>query len=332
MEKEITEHIRDLDFEQIKRCLLLKGQEQDELFRLARQVRDTSIFGKNVELRSVIEVSNYCRQACRYCGIKNKSNKYILSKEEIIQRIEFLVNLGRRTILIQSGEFVEQDFIDNIAYCCSEAIRKYPDIRFILCMGNLSKEQYKQLKDAGVKRYILKFETSNPEHHHYCRPKDTLSNRIECIQTLINLGFQVGTGNIIGLPKQTIDDLVNDLIFTTKFKLSMVSATKFIPSKTSEFKDAKMGDINLTLNFIALLRILHPECLIPATSSLEMKNKSGQLMGLLVGCNTLTIHDGTPKQYEKDYPIYKENRFKPTENYCNELIKQAGMTASKYII
>lgn len=332
MKNDIIEHIRDLDFGHIKRCLLSSGHEQEELFKLARQIRDTSVFGKNVELRSVIEVSNYCRQACRYCGIKDNSNKYVLSPEEIIQRIDFLANMGRRTILIQSGEFAEQDFIDNISYCCSEAIKKQPDIRFILCMGNLSKEQYKQLKDAGVKRYILKFETSNPENHNYCRPKDTLSNRIGCIQTLINLGFQVGTGNIIGLPNQTIDDLVNDLIFTTKFKLSMVSTTKFIPSKTSEFKNEKMGDINLTLNFIALLRILHPECLIPATSSLEMKNKSGQLMGLLVGCNTLTIHDGTPKQYEKNYPIYKENRFKPTEDYCNDLINQAGMIASKYII
>lgn len=332
MDENIIEYIRNLNSEKIKKYLLLEGHEQEELFKLARSVRDSSQFGKQVELRSVLEVSNSCRQACKYCGIQIKTDKYTLSKEEIQKKIEFLANLGRRTFLLQSGEYVEQEFIDNISFCCSESIKKYPDIRIILCMGNLSKEQYKQLKNSGAKRYILKFETGNPEHHHYCRPKDTLSNRLECIQTLIDLGFQVGTGNIVGLPKQTLDDLVNDLILTTKFKLAMVSATKFIPNQTSEFKNEKSGDINLTLNFIALLRILHPDCLIPATSSLEVENKSGQLMGLLAGCNALTVHDGTPKQCEKNYPIYKEARFKPSESYCNELIEQTGLLARNYMI
>lgn len=333
MEKDIINDILSLNPIKLKECLLLEGEKQEELFELARYVRDLGPLGKKVELRSVIEVSNKCRQACRYCGIgKNSNNLYTLTKNEILERIKLLADMGRRTFLIQSGEYVEQNFIDDICYCCSEALQLYPDIRIILCLGNLSKEQYKQLKSSGASRYILKFETGRADHHKFCRPKDTLQKRLECVQTLVDVGFKVGTGNIIGLPGQTIDDLVNDLILTTKFKLSMVSSTKFIPNESSEFKNEKSGDINLTLNFIALLRILHPDCLIPTTSSLQKENQNGQLLGLMAGCNTVTVHDGTPAKFRKSYPIYSDNRFTPAEQYCREIISAAGMTAENYLI
>lgn len=331
--EEIIEDIRNLNADKLKECLEYKSQEQEKLFELARSVRDSGQFGNNVECRSVIEVSNICRQACKYCSIwKNTNDSYVLTKQEILERILYLANLGRRTFLLQSGEYVEQTFIDDLCYCCAEALKIYNDIKFILCLGNLTKNQYRQLKESGVKRYILKFETGNSKHHKYCRPKDTLENRIKCIQTLIDLEFQVGTGNIVGLPGQTLDDLVNDLILTTKFNLSMVSATKFIPSENSEFKNEKSGDIDLTLNFIALLRILHPSCLIPTTSSLETKDKNGQLQGLLAGCNTVTIHDGTPQTIENKYQIYSEKRFTPSEQHCMDIIKSAGMIPETYLI
>lgn len=329
---QLIKYILSLNNKVLKECLEYKGSQQEELFELARNVRDSGPFGNYVELRSVIEVSNICRQACKYCSIWKNKNNYVLTGQEIFERVLYLANIGRRTFLLQSGEYAEQKFIDTLCSCCSEALKIYPDLKFILCLGNLSKKQYKQLKDSGVNRYILKFETGNPEHHKYCRPKDTLENRLECIQTLIDLGFQVGTGNIVGLPGQTLDDLVNDLILTTKFDISMVSATKFIPSENSEFKNEKGGDIDLTLNFIALLRILHPNCLIPTTSSLETKDKNGQLQGLLAGCNTVTIHDGTPKENESKYQIYSKKRFTPSENHCLNIITSAGMVAQNYLI
>lgn len=331
--EQLIKDILSLNNKVLKECLKYKSSKQEELFGLARKVRDSGPFGNYVELRSVIEISNICRQACKYCSIwKNKNNSYVLSKQEIFEKILYLANIGRRTFLLQSGEYAEQTFIDDICWYCSEALKLYPDIKFILCLGNLSENQYKQLKESGAKRYILKFETGNPEHHNYCRPKDTLKNRMKCIQKLIDLGFQVGTGNIVGLPGQTLDDLVNDLILTTKFDISMVSATKFIPSENSEFKNEKSGDIDLTLNFIALLRILHPNCLIPTTSSLETKDKNGQLQGLLAGCNTVTVHDGTPKQNENKYQIYSKKRFMPSEQHCFNIIKSAGMLVQNHLI
>lgn len=334
MSNSIKENIQNLNREKIKEYLLFRDKEQQELFNVACNVRNNSIFKNNAELRSVIELSNVCRQACRYCGMGKNAEPYTMSKDEILERIYFLANLGRRTFLLQSGENISQNFIDTICECCQKSLEKYADIKFVLCLGNLSDEQYVQLKDSGATRYLLKFEASNPELHKYCRPNDTIENRIERIKKLIELGFQVGTGNIVGLPKQTLDDLVDDLILTTKLKLSMVSATRFIPNDNSEFKNEKIGDLDLTLNYLAILRILHPECLIPSTTSLQdIKNKiDGQLKGLLIGCNTVTVHDGTPPSEEIKYNIYSKNRYIPQEEYCRKIIKQANMKACAYLI
>ena len=325
--------IKNIDANEIKKCLQMKGERQKDLFSLAREVRKNSTFGNNVELRSVIEISNICAQKCKYCSMgKNGKELFTLSKDEILNKIKMLASLGRRTFLLQSGEISKRSFVDEIAAVCNKATELYPDIKLILCMGNLSKDQYKQLKDAGATRYILKFEASRPDLHHYCRPSDTIENRLKCINDLIELGFQVGSGNIVGLPNQMLDDLVSDLELIKNLNLSMVSATKFIPNNFSEFKDFPAGDIDLTLNFLALLRILKPNCLIPSTSSLEQGSTNGQTMGLLAGCNTVTIHDGTPKEFEKNYSIYSDDRFMPAEEYCRNIITNVDMKAVPYLI
>lgn len=325
--------IKNLDREEIKKCLQLKGEQQKELFATARSIRKNSKFKNNVELRSVIEISNVCAQKCKYCSMgKNGKELFTLSKEEILNKIELLAKAGRRTFLLQSGEINKQSFIDDIAFVCRKATTLFPDIKIILCMGNLSTKQYKQLKESGATRYILKFEASRADLHHNCRPSDTIENRLKCINDLIDIGFQVGSGNIVGLPNQTLDDLIDDLILVDKLNLSMASATKFIPNNFSEYKDEPAGDIDLTLNFLALLRIIKPDCLIPSTSSLEQGSANGQTMGLLAGCNTVTIHDGTPKEFEKNYSIYSDDRFMPAEKYCRDIIKNVEMESVPYLI
>ena len=329
----IEKYIKSLDKSKIKEILLYKDSDQQNLFQLARDIRDNGKFGKKVELRSVIETSNICKQNCKYCSMgNNPKNLYVLPKETILSRIKNLADIGRRTFLIQSGENKNQKYIDDIAYCCSEAVKLYPDIRLILCLGNLEKEQYIQLKESGASRYILKFETSNSEHHKFIRPSDTIENRLNCIKNLIEIGFQTGSGNIVGLPNQTLDNLVEDLILINELNLSMVSATKFIPNEFSEFKDYPSGDIDLTLNFLAILRILKPNCLIPSTTSLSTGSENGQINGLKAGCNTITIHDGTPKEYEKDFSIYSEKRFSPAEEYCRNIIKQADLVPVNFLL
>lgn len=327
------EKVKLLDRKLLKQKLLAKDDEQEKLFEYARNVRNSSKFGKNVEFRSVIELSNICRQKCRYCSIgRDNSNSYKLTYEEIFSVIKRLTSRGRRTFLLQSGESVSRSFIDEISKVCKDSVELCPDIKIILNLGNLEDEQYLQLKNSGAKRYLLKFETSNSELHKFCRPSDSFENRLAHINKLIDMGFQVGTGNIVGLPRQTVDDLIDDLILTTKLNLSMVSASKFIPNSQTEFKEEPMGDIDLTLNYIALLRILNPNCLIPSTSSMKSNGIDGQLMGLLAGCNTVTVHDGTPTSKEADFNIYTKDRFTPQEDYCYKIIEQADMMPAPYLL
>jgi len=333
MSDNLIKYIREINEDKIKEVLQYKGEQQEKLFETARKVRNEGKFQNKVELRSVIELSNVCSQKCSYCSIsKDGKEIYTLSREVTEEKIDNLAKKGRRTFLIQSGENKNQKFIDDVSFCCENAIKKYPDIKIVLCLGNLSDKQYKQLKETGAQRYILKFETSNPEHHKFCRPNDTIENRLDRIQTLIDLGFQVGSGNIAGLPKQTLGNLIEDLKLIDKLNLSMVSSTRFISNKFSKFGEYPDGDIDLTLNFLAILRILKPDCLIPSTTSLAFDKKNGQKRGLTAGCNTITIHDGTPKEFENKYSIYSSERFSPQELYCREIIEECGMISESYLI
>lgn len=329
----LTENIRALNKEAIAEILQYNNKEQQLLFETAREVRLKGKCGNNVEIRSVIELSNVCSQRCKYCSIaKDKDSLYTMDRETILKNIRNLTDIGRRTFLLQSGENHNKDFIEDVAYCCSKASELYPDIRLILCLGNLTYDQYKLLYDSGATRYILKFETSNSEHHKFCRPADTIENRLKHINMLTDIGYKVGSGNIVGLPEQTYDNLYEDLTLINSLDLSMVSATRFISNPASVFGNYNSGDINLTLNFLAVLRILKPDALIPSTTSLSINKDQGQLNGLLAGCNTVTIHDGTPKEFEQNYSIYSQDRFSPQEEYCRNIIKQCSMDPIKYLI
>ncbi len=227
--------------------------------------------------------------------------------------------------MFQSGENASQKYIDFVSKCVSNIKQKFNDLTVILCLGNLSYKQYKQLREAGAQRYILKFETSNPLLYKQIKPDSCLEERIECIKILDELGFGVGTGNIIGLPNQTMEDIVNDLLFMRNFKLTMASTSVFIPGEESNYRDEPAGDLNMALNYTALMRILYPHLLIPSTSSLEKAKPAGQYLGLMAGANAITIHDGTPVEFKRHFPIYSVNRFIPNERYIKGILAKAGL-------
>jgi biotin synthase len=153
--------------------------------------------------------------------------------------------------------------------------------------------------------------------------------RIKCLEYLIKIGFEVGSGNIVGLPNQTINDLANDLFFISSFNLAMVSATTFIPGNGSCYYNKPMGDLNLTLNTMALMRIMYPWMLIPSTSSLEKAGNDGQYLGLMAGANTVTIHDGTPERLKRYFPIYSATRFIPNERHIRDIVRRAHLLMPK---
>lgn len=308
-------------------ALELKGEAQRRLFDLAQQKRNEKFPDNHVQVRSVIEISNVCRQKCRYCAIGGKDQKYnyTLDANTIALLIEYLYDKGRRNILLQSGENVNDAFIEDVVQAVRTVKSRWEDLRIILCMGDLSEIQYRRLYDAGASHYILKFETSNSELFGFCKPNDSLENRLECIHTLSRIGYRVGSGNIVGLPGQTLDDLVSDLKLVHELPLSMNSATIFIPAENSDFAHELAGDPIHTLNMMALMRIMNPDRLMPTTSSLEKMIPDGQYLGLLAGANTITIHDGTPEELQQYFPIYSSKRIRPQLEHFRAILEKAQL-------
>ncbi|MDD5772427.1 MAG: radical SAM protein [bacterium] len=309
----------------IVKALLFRGGEQEGLFEYARKIRD-EVFGKKVEVRSVIEYSNICEQACNYCGMNKYSSikRYILSDSELLREIEKLYCNGRRVIMIQAGEISADIYFQRLYKLLKEVKAKYLDLTFICSFGNLSADKYKKLKEAGVERYLLKFETSDPKLYKKIKPSDSFENRLAHIEMLKKFGFQVSSGNITGLPGQTTDSMADDLLLMKKLDIPMGSTSVFIPNDMSNYANCPPGDILTALNSMAILRILCPNMLIPSTSSLELLIKDGQYLGLMAGANAVTLHDGTPENDEAEFVIYRKERYKP-KDILIKTVARAGL-------
>jgi biotin synthase len=321
----------DYSRENLRRGLLCRGEEQDRLFAMARAKRDAAFPAHEVETRSVIELSNVCQQSCNYCSMakESKLKRYVVKLDPLIEQVDFLYSMGRRVVLLQSGENNSKTFVEYAAKSVTEFKRRHPDLEIILCMGNLSHEQYVRLKEAGADRYILKFESSSPTLYATWKPSDTLDKRLACLQDLIDIGYKVGTGNMVGMPGQSLDDVIDDLLLLGKYNLSMMSCTVFIPGEMCNYHDQPMGDVEIALNSMALMRIMHPKRLMPTTSCLERGKKGGQLAGLMAGANTVTIHDGTPEEFKKLFPIYSTDRCSPGFARCETMVRDAALGFAK---
>lgn len=319
----------DYSDEVLRDALLLKDEAEQELFELARNRRKECFPDNRAQSRSVIEISNICRQKCRYCSIGGKDQKmnYTLDANQMEMLMDYLYRSGRRVVLLQSGENPSEAFIRNVILAVKNIKEKHEDLRIILCMGDLSREQYQRLYDAGATDYVLKFEASNEELFKYCKPNDSLSQRLKCIQDLSEIGYRVGSGNIVGLPHQAIDDIVEDIKLVHELPLGMNSTTIFVPAENSDFANEPAGDPILTLNMMAIMRIMNPDRLMPTTSSLEKMIKDGQYLGLMAGANTVTIHDGTPEELQEYFPIYSTHRVRPQIEHFRDILKRANMTA-----
>jgi len=311
----------------LREALLCRDGEQVLLYELARVRREAAFPAREVEVRSVIELSNVCRQSCNYCSMAKevKLDRYVIKRELVLQLVDFLHAKGRRVVLFQSGENNSRGFVEYVAGCVAEIKRRHPDLEIILCLGNLSYEQYARLKEAGADRYILKFESANPALYSRWKPSDTLEQRLECLQDLVDVGYKVGTGNMVGMPGQQVEDMVEDLLLLGRYKLAMMSCTVFIPGEACNYADQPTGDVELALNSMALMRILYPDRLMPTTSCLEKAKPHGQMLGLMAGANTVTIHDGTPEEYKRLFPIYSTHRCTPNTNHIENIVQEAHL-------
>lgn len=277
------------------------------LFRFADKVRH-EVLGDGILLRGIVEFSNYCRNTCFYCGL-NKNNRrikrYRLSKQEVLDSIEYIAKSSIKTVVLQSGE--EDNLNPSWLSEIIAEIKSRFGIAVTLSVGERSYADYKLWKEAGADRYLLKIETTDEKLYDLLHPGMNFENRVRCIHELKQLGYQTGSGNIIGLKGQTLETIANDILFFKQEELDMIGIGPFIAHPGTELALEKRGDVLLTLKTIAVTRIVTKYPNIPATTALGSLGKDYRIEGLQSGANVL-MPNFTPQPYRKYYEIYPGKR------------------------
>ncbi|MCL2442933.1 MAG: [FeFe] hydrogenase H-cluster radical SAM maturase HydE [Treponema sp.] len=312
---------------------IIKTDNKDEiesLFVRARKVREEN-YGKSVFIRGLIEISNYCKNDCYYCGLRcsnKKLERYRLSPEEIINCCRTGDNLGIKTFVLQGGEdpwFTGERITELVS-----AIRKeFPNHAITLSLGEYTKADYELFFQAGANRYLLRHETAVDSHYAKLHPPSlTLATRKQCLWDLKNIGFQVGAGFMVGTPEQTPDFLLADLRFMEELQPQMAGIGPFLPQKDTPFGKSQPGSLELCLKMIALTRLLLPGALIPATTAMSTITPNGRELALKAGAN-IVMPNLSPPEAKKLYTIYNNKAYggaEAAENllFIKETIIKAG--------
>lgn len=285
---------------------------------LARSAREVSQkhFGKGVYVRALIEISSYCRNSCNYCGLRcsnSLAQRYRLSKEEILECCRHASALGFNTFVLQGGE--DPQMCDEWLADVVAAIRaEFPAKAITLSVGERSMEGYSLLRNAGADRYLLRHETANNEHYSLLHPQ-TMSacNRRRSLADLKALGYQVGSGMMIGSPGQTVEHLVEDLMFLDCLQPQMIGIGPFVPAAGTPFAGEPAGSVERTLQLISILRLRFPKALIPATTALATLCEDGTCRAILAGANVV-MPNVTPLHYRAKYSIYDNKKSSGSES------------------
>lgn len=281
------------------------AQHKNLLFALAQQTAQKS-FGRQIFVRGLIEFTNYCKNDCYYCGIR-RSNKnaarYRLTQEEILECCHAGYGLGFRTFVLQGGE--DYFYSDEDIAAIVRAIKaQHPDCAVTLSIGERSRETYALWKKAGADRYLLRHETADCAHYAKLHPAElSAKNRQNCLYTLKELGYQAGAGFMVGSPYQTAENLADDLMFLQKLRPQMIGIGPFIPHHDTPFKDEPAGSVELTLVLLAVLRLLFPHVLLPATTALGTLAPGGRLLGIKAGANVI-MPNLSPQNVRGKYLLY----------------------------
>lgn len=287
---------------------LLTTEDKEKIDRLHKNAREIThkIYKNKIYIRGLIEFSNYCCQACYYCGINannKKINRFRLSKEDIMNAAKIGYDNGFRTFVLQGGEdlsITDDDFVSII-----RNLKKiYPDCAVTLSIGVRSRESYRKMRMAGADRFLLRFETADEKGFNLLHPKNqSLDKRIEALKNLKDLGFTTGTGFLIGAPFKKLDDYIKDIKLIRKLNPEMIGIGPFVAQKDTIFKSYDNGSVDLTLRLISILRIEHPKALIPATTALNTLDEMGRIKGILSGANVL-MPNLSPKIAKDNYKLY----------------------------
>jgi len=316
--------------DQITRILLKDSFSKEDLIELlsADEIESRKIFEKSKEIkkefvgnkvyfRGLIEYSNYCSKNCFYCGIRAGNSRYAryrMTDEEVVDAAKYAFDNNFGSIVIQSGEQSDRKFVDTIEYLLKQ-INQLSDnkLHVTLSLGEQSEETYRRWFEAGAHRFLLRIEVSNPDLYKKLHPDDKHHDyfkRLESLKTLRKIGYQVGTGVMIGLPFQTISDLADDLSFFREFDIDMVGMGPYIEHEDTplfQFKNELLPlreRFLLSLKMVAILRIMMKDINIAATTAMQTIDPRGREKALLVGANVI-MPNLTPARYRQDYLLYQ---------------------------
>ena len=278
----------------------------EELYIEADRVRKEK-YGIDVYIRGLIEFTNHCKNNCYYCGLRAENRdieRYRLSKDEILKCCKEGYQLGYRTFVLQGGEdlfYTDEKICDIISSIKS----LHSDVAVTLSIGEKKEESYLAFKKAGADRYLLRHETANEKHYSQLHPPNmSLKNRKNCLKILKKIGYQVGSGFMVGSPFQTTENIIEDIRFLQELSPDMIGIGPYITHHKTPFKDKKNGDVKLTLRLISILRLMFPYVLLPATTALGTISPNGRELGLKAGANVV-MPNLSPQNVRKKYEIYE---------------------------
>lgn len=286
----------------LKHLLMADETQAPQLFAYANQVRQKMV-GDEVHLRGIIEFSNHCRQQCHYCGLRAGNTtitRYRLSKEEILASAQAAVDNGYQTLVLQGGE--DAFFTPSMIAEITREVKAL-GVAVTLSFGEYDYATYQLWREAGADRYLIKQETADPALYRQIRPGKELASRLQCQKWLKELGYQVGSGSMIGLPGQTLDTLADDLLLMKEMDVEMSGMGPFIPHPETPLGQSAQGSGEMTLKMLAVARILMPLVLLPATTSLASIDPKGRERSLQVGANVIMPNVG-PQEFRQLYAIY----------------------------
>ncbi len=321
---------QDLPDEPLK-ALICDESATQNLAAAADLVR-REVYGDEVYIRGLIELTNYCKNNCYYCGIRRDNRevvRYRLTKSQVLACCKAGYDLGFRTFVLQGGE--DPHFSTAVLCDLVESIKSaYPDCAVTLSMGEHPKEDYKAMFAAGADRYLLRHETANGCHYGQLHPKElTAENRKRCLFDLKEIGFQVGAGFMVGSPYQTADHLIEDLRFLQQLDPDMIGIGPFLPHHATPFKDGSKGDLKLTLRMLALVRLMFPHALLPSTTALSTLHPQGRILGLQAGGNVV-MPNLSPPEVREHYSLYNNKAHSHAEAAEGLRLLQEEATTAGY--
>lgn len=264
-------------------------------------------YSDKIFIRGLIEIGNYCKNDCLYCGIRKSNSmceRYKLSEGQILDCCQEGYSLGFRTFVLQGGEGVFT--VDEVCDIVKKIKNQYSDCAVTLSLGEYSTDEYKEMYHSGADRYLLRHETANAEHYRRLHPEGmSFDNRMRCLYDLKKIGFQVGCGFMVGSPYQTAECIADDLKFIEEFEPDMCGIGPFIPHKDTPFGDKAPGLCEQTVYLLSIIRLIKPNILLPATTALGTIDKNGREKGILAGANVV-MPNLSPISERKKYSLYND--------------------------